>query len=231
MEIVYLRAGDLPEGNKSINHRTKVHEAGVSVWEALRMEDGTYRLLMPAVKRTQWEAAATDIHWSYGKPFYLITGKVLKERGSVGEPLLKDPVLGEQVKVVVGRPWIVHPYKGKLSSEEMAQLKERYDELYGPEEDADRTEVDVASGGEECDEAEMAVAPAVVDSIRALITKDFLGDQQIDRIRQMVTQELFDEYRGVIGGPDAMNIEFPRRFAEAITLAIQNKLAELAEPA
>lgn len=224
MEIVYLRAGDLPEGNKSFNHRDKRDEPGVSVYEAVRLEDGSYRVMMPAVNRTQWETAGWTLSGMYGRPFFLVTGKALKQRGSDGETLLKDPVLGEQVKVVTGRPWIVHPYKGKLPQEEIDRIRAEHDELYGPEEDS-RVDNGPGEVGDE-DDASAVISDDVVNQVRALINKDFIGDQQIDRIRQMVTNELFDEYRGKIGGHDAMLVEFPRRFAEALIMAIQNKLAE-----
>lgn len=221
MEIVYLRAGDLPDGNKSFNHRDKRHEPGVSVYEAVKLEDGTYRVMMPAVNRSQWEFAGWTLSGMYGRPFFLITGKVLKQRGSDGEVLLKDPVLGEEVKVVTGRPWIVHPYKGRLSDDELARIRAEHDVLYGEEESslAQSEQADADDGDE------VGISDEVIKQVRALITKDFIDDQQIDRIRQCVMQELHEEYRGKFGGADAVLIEFPRRFAAALIMAIQNKLA------
>lgn len=106
MEIVYLRVGELPIGGKSFNRTTKKHEAGVSVWDAIEFdEEGQYRILMPLLKRDQWEAAGIDFHASYGKPVYLVTGKVLKARGSIGETLMTDVVIVKEVNPCAGRAW------------------------------------------------------------------------------------------------------------------------------
>lgn len=46
-----------------------------------------------------------------------------------------------------------------------------------------------------------------------------LSDEQIEQIRRRVLNDLLDRVRGVIGGPDVVNIEFPALFARAIEAA------------
>jgi hypothetical protein len=105
MEIVYLRFGVLPIGGKSYNRDKKKHEAGVGVWEAI-CEDGQYRILLPRMKRDEWQPAAIELHASVGKPVFRVTGKVLTSKlGSFGETLLTDVKIVEEVNPCAGRLW------------------------------------------------------------------------------------------------------------------------------
>jgi hypothetical protein len=108
MALVYLRFGVLPIGGKSYNREKKKHEAGVGVWEAIEEECGDrkqYRILMPRMKRDEWQRAAVELHASHGKPCFLVTGKVLKGFGSFGETLLGDVKIVEEVNPCAGRNW------------------------------------------------------------------------------------------------------------------------------
>lgn len=125
MEVVYLRFGELPEGGKSYNRAAKKLEAGVGVWEAIQ-QDGKFRILMPALKRECWEDAAVELHSSYGKPVFLVTGRVLKQTGRFGETLLTDVKVIEEVNPCAGRAWRELFMRPDASSEDET-LEEEYE--------------------------------------------------------------------------------------------------------
>jgi hypothetical protein len=130
MELVYLRFGTLPIGGKSYNREKKKHEAGVGVWEAIQ-EGGTetsrpmYRILLPRLKRDDWQAAMVELHASHGKPCFLVTGKVLKGFGSFGETLLSDVKIVDEVNPCAGRNWrelLDRPLDAEAESGEYEQV-------------------------------------------------------------------------------------------------------------
>lgn len=104
MKVVYLRFGELPVAGRSYNRDCKKLEAGVGVWEALD-EGGQYRLLLPRMKRDEWQRAAIELHASHGKPCFVVTGTVLNKFGSFGETLLTDVQIVEEINPCAGRPW------------------------------------------------------------------------------------------------------------------------------
>lgn len=125
MAIVYLRFGELPIGGKSYNRDTKKHEAGVGVWEAVE-EGGTeqnrplYRILLPRMKRDEWQPAMIELHASHGKPCFLVMGKVLNKLGSFGETLLSDVQIVQEVNPCAGRAWreVLQRFDSESSDEE-----------------------------------------------------------------------------------------------------------------
>jgi hypothetical protein len=108
MKLVYLRFGELPVAGRSFNRDCKKLEAGVGVWEAYEVDCGVrkqYRLLMPRMKRDEWQRAAIELHASHGKPCFVVTGTVLNKFGSFGETLLTDVQIVEEINPCAGRPW------------------------------------------------------------------------------------------------------------------------------
>lgn len=110
MPIVYLRFGELPVGGKSYNRDKKKFEAGVGVWEAIE-EGGTeqsrphYRILLPRMKRDEWQPAMIELHASQGRPCFLVTGELVNKFGSFGETLLKNVQIVEEINPCAGRAW------------------------------------------------------------------------------------------------------------------------------
>jgi hypothetical protein len=72
------------------------------------------------------------------------------------------------------------------------------------------------------------LTPALLKGLRAVIAKDLVSDEEISRLNQMVLTELHDENQGVIGGPDVIHMQHPRRLAEAAIELVLNKLKEMA---
>lgn len=65
----------------------------------------------------------------------------------------------------------------------------------------------------------------------AVISQVSFDDKEIDAIACKVTNQLMQENAGVIGGPDIVHMQWPKRFAKAITEASFNKLvAEVSKP-
>lgn len=112
MRLCYIRTGDFPPNNLSMNHFTRVYEAGLSVWEAIEI-DGIYRILMPYGTSGQWEWAGCDYNSAYGRPVYEVTGELMEERGSIGEPLLRNPQIVRQVQMT-SDGWRIQPYCKRL---------------------------------------------------------------------------------------------------------------------
>jgi hypothetical protein len=75
----FIRFGEIPENEQSINHFSNENEAGVSVFEMT--EDG-----MPALKNFQ---LVTSLAHRLDIPAYIVTGKVVGT-GNDGEPLLNN---------------------------------------------------------------------------------------------------------------------------------------------
>jgi hypothetical protein len=125
MELVYLRFGTVPECGQSYNREKKKHEAGVGVWEAID-EGGKYRILLPRMKRDEWQAAMIELHASHGKPCFLVTGKVLNKFGSFGETLLTDVVIVEEINPCAGRAWR-QPFAGPDERAEDHEQEEAYE--------------------------------------------------------------------------------------------------------
>lgn len=86
MERVHIRFGDLPEDGKSMNWETDEEEAGVSVFAAEYDEDeDTLTLILHR------DSNGAEINMLFSdRPVYLITGDVLDETGSDGEPLIAN---------------------------------------------------------------------------------------------------------------------------------------------
>lgn len=72
------------------------------------------------------------------------------------------------------------------------------------------------------------LTPELLKSMRAVVAKDLVSDEEISRLNQMVYDELLEENKGVIGGPDVIHMQHPARLAEAVTEMVLNKLAALA---
>jgi hypothetical protein len=72
------------------------------------------------------------------------------------------------------------------------------------------------------------LTPELLKSLRAVVAKDLVSDDEVARISQMVYAELHEENKGVIGGPDVIHMEYPARLAQAVTEMVLNKLAATA---
>lgn len=126
MNLVYIRFGELPIGGKSYNRERKKHEAGVGVWEAIE-EGGKYRILLPRMKRDEWQAAAVELHASHGKPAFLVKGKVLSKFGSFGETLLADVEIVEEINPCAGRMWREDLPRAEENSEHEVECEGAYE--------------------------------------------------------------------------------------------------------
>jgi hypothetical protein len=104
MKVVYLRFGELPVAGRSYNRERKKLEAGVGVWEAIQTVE-QYQILMPRMKRDEWQPAAIELHASHGKPCFVVTGTPLTKFGSFGETLLTDVQIVEEINPCAGRAW------------------------------------------------------------------------------------------------------------------------------
>lgn len=103
---IYIRFGDVPKDEKCRIHRGNEiigHEDGVSVWNAVLLEDG-YHLVAPlhgnTCTYTDFISHAFPEEW-YPKPLpdfkiYVVTGDEVG-KGSDGEPLLKNVKILKQL--------------------------------------------------------------------------------------------------------------------------------------
>lgn len=80
----FIRFGALPEGGQSRNHRSNTLEAGVSVYQAYYgLKSGSYIIMLDGIDQVSAAFCISD-----EVPAYLVTGELLEEKGSDGEPLL-----------------------------------------------------------------------------------------------------------------------------------------------
>jgi len=91
MTKCYIRFGNIPDNEISKVYRgdaTIKEEAGVSVWDCTFADDVPYPMLPPNPSK---DAVSDYFYHIFGdRPVYLVTGDELIEKGSDGEPLLKD---------------------------------------------------------------------------------------------------------------------------------------------
>jgi len=93
MKKLYYRFGDIPKSERSSIWRGEIkigEEKGVSVYETHKNLDGTY---VPILPYPPTEKCLNDYYYYlryYNGDRYLVTGNLLDERGSDGEPLLND---------------------------------------------------------------------------------------------------------------------------------------------
>ena len=87
----YIRFGKIPKDGISKIHRGDAiygNEKGVSVWDCAFVNDVPFPLLPSNASET---CMADYFYFLLGnKPVYLVEGEELQEKGTVGEPLLKD---------------------------------------------------------------------------------------------------------------------------------------------
>lgn len=95
LERKYIRFGDIPKNELSLNHQTNEHEKGVSVYLAV-LYNGIYIPLMP--QRDSDNVYVTFTYCSYRDAF-IVEGEELSERGSDGEPLLKNVKIIEKANL------------------------------------------------------------------------------------------------------------------------------------
>jgi hypothetical protein len=77
----YIRFGAVPKDGRSINHRDKTPEAGVSVFEAEFTTDNDYRVLVTPILEVTYVSVVN-------RPAYRVYGEVVGV-GADGEPVLK----------------------------------------------------------------------------------------------------------------------------------------------
>lgn len=91
----FVRFGELPPNGLSWNNLLKEFEAGVSVWCGRRITDRVI-CIMPNL---QGSAFVDFFHmWVDDAPVFAVRGRLLREIGGVGEPLLADVQLVEKVR-------------------------------------------------------------------------------------------------------------------------------------
>ena len=100
MKKLYYRFGDIPEdGYSSIWRIDELigNEKGLSVYEAYKNIDGNY---VPVIPFPVTEKGLNDfmyyMAYYYGSR-YLVTGDLLDERGSDGEPLIENVKIIEKL--------------------------------------------------------------------------------------------------------------------------------------
>lgn len=118
MEIFYVRFGKLPPLNQSMNYSTEVPEPGVSVLEATWGPDGKIRLLTPTDLSRADDYGCSLANVASDRRAYLITGDLLPQTGSDGEPLLANPYLGDDITELLvpgskATPWELTKHKLK----------------------------------------------------------------------------------------------------------------------
>lgn len=138
MKKFYIRIGEIP-----LDERSKIHlgnedryELGVSVWNAVKLEDG-YHLVAPihgnSCTYTDFIADAFPEEW-YGKslPYtlkiYVVTGDEVG-RGSDNEPLLKNVKIIEELpydyfKYGDNTQYAIKDEQTGLSDEEIKRLRD-----------------------------------------------------------------------------------------------------------
>lgn len=89
----YVRFGRLPKSGRSKNHVTGEYLAGVSVYDAYRMPDGTAVVVVP--EGPTW----TTLFFIKDRKAYEIDGERIGT-GPDGEPLLRGAKIIRQIKVV-----------------------------------------------------------------------------------------------------------------------------------
>ncbi len=87
---VYLRFGELPEGGRSLNHRTARFEAGVAAFRAYETCEGEY--LVDLQKNPRLALILVVAHYAQKRPAFVLEGQPLKDRGDAGEPLLGEVI-------------------------------------------------------------------------------------------------------------------------------------------
>lgn len=95
-DTVYIRFGDIPDGERSTNHADDEAEAGVSVYAAdvTTTDDGRIQFSPTGQKLQQVLLLAT-------RPTYLVTGTEVGT-GTDGEPLLQDVAVHATLKTPSG---------------------------------------------------------------------------------------------------------------------------------
>ena len=81
---VFIRFGEIPENEKSLNHLTEKRETGISVYEGIE-DDGKYSVIMPPLTYS----CCVSLSGVLDRQAYLVDGVVIGS-GSDGECLLKD---------------------------------------------------------------------------------------------------------------------------------------------
>ena len=81
---VFIRFGEIPENEKSLNHLTEKREKGISVYEGIE-DDGKYSVIMPPLTYS----CCVSLSGVLDRQAYLVDGVVIGS-GSDGECLLKD---------------------------------------------------------------------------------------------------------------------------------------------
>ena len=107
--MVFYRFGDIPEDECSSiwNNNDEVigKEKGVSVYEAHKNINGTYSPVIPFPTN---EKAFNDfiyhIEYFTGNK-YLVTGDLLEETGTDGEPLIKNVKILKELQLMIEKEW------------------------------------------------------------------------------------------------------------------------------
>ncbi len=94
----YIRFGEIPKDEKSKIYKSDAiigEEKGVSVWDSVIANDVYY----PIMPQKPSEVCVHDyMMYIWGnKRVFLVTGTELEEKGSAGEPLLKDIQIIEEL--------------------------------------------------------------------------------------------------------------------------------------
>lgn len=104
-EDVYIRFGDIPEGERSYNHTDECYEDGVSVYaaeiESVPAESGAAGMFVPVGSKT------LQILMLAQRDTYLVTGDEVG-RGVDGEPVLRDvEIVAELERGAEASGWVV----------------------------------------------------------------------------------------------------------------------------
>lgn len=90
---LYIRFGNIPRAGYSVNHRDNVSEAGVSVYAAWEMADGSYTIDMDGVD-------AAFLLFNPGRAAYEMAGELVGV-GADGEPLLESATKVKKISATV----------------------------------------------------------------------------------------------------------------------------------
>lgn len=93
MKKTFVRFGDIPALGKSKNYLTEVNEIGISVYDAVELEDGSVRIIFPNLTYS----ACVSLSGVIERPMYEVSGDIVGT-GSDGEPLLKNIRIIRQLK-------------------------------------------------------------------------------------------------------------------------------------
>ena len=139
MNKIYIRIGEIPENERSKIHNKEPaeYEKGVSVWNAVKLDDG-YHLVAPIKGNSctygDFLADAFPDEY-YGKylpttlKIYVVTGDEIG-RGADNEPLLKN------IKIIETLPYNYftyesNPYKIKVTKNFHFLGKQKYESKFG----------------------------------------------------------------------------------------------------